>query len=117
MDSDDRQLLLTTAWLFSIHGQASRARTLCEALVEADPRDGVAAIALAELLLDVGDAKGALKALTQTTCPKGLERAEALLETKALAFAGRKDEAAHRWKRYVATAKGSDRAWVRSGGK
>ena len=114
MEADDRQFLLTTAWLFSIHGQPSRARVLCEALVEDDPQDGVAAIALADLLLDEGDAKGALKALTQTRCPKGLERAEALLETKALSLAGRKDDAARRWKRYVAASKGSGRAWVKA---
>ena len=58
MDNDDRQFLLTAAWLFARHGQGARARTLCEALVEDDPRDGVSAVALAELRLAEGDADG-----------------------------------------------------------
>ena len=39
---------MTSAWIFMRHGQRSRALALCEALREDDPRDGVAAVALAE---------------------------------------------------------------------
>ena len=46
MDPEERQFLLTAAWLFVRHGQANRARVLVEALVEEDPRDGVSAAAL-----------------------------------------------------------------------
>ena len=52
MTSDDRQFLLTAAWLFMRHGKRSRALAVCEALIEDNPRDGVSACALAELLLD-----------------------------------------------------------------
>lgn len=113
MDRDDRQLLLTTAWLFAMHGQTERARTLCEALVEGDPRDGVAAVALADLMLDGGEAEGALAVLRAADCPKELERAAALLETKALALSGKRAEADRRWSRYVAAARGEARKWVK----
>lgn len=113
MDKDDRQLLLTTAWLFAMHGQSARARTLCEALVEGDPKDGVAALALADLMLDAGEAKEALSVIRAADCPGGLERAAALLETKALALAGKRAEADRRWSRYVAAARGETRKWVK----
>lgn len=113
MEADERQFLLTTAWLFAFHGQPRRARLLCEALVEDDPRDGVAAIALADLMLDAGEAKDALSVLQQTRCPKGLERAAALLETKAFAMCGKKGDATRRWNRYVESAKGLGRSWVK----
>ena len=51
MTPDERQFLLTAAWLFLRHGQTSRALAVCEALREDDPRDGTAAAALAEILL------------------------------------------------------------------
>ena len=60
MTAEERQFLLTAAWLFTRHGQGGRARTLMEALVEEDPHDGVSALALAERLLDEGDASRAL---------------------------------------------------------
>lgn len=112
MEADERQFLLTTAWLFAQHGQGPRARVLCEALVEDNPKDGVSAIALAELLLAEGRAQDALSALQATSCPAGLERAEALLETRALVALGRRQDADRRWKRYVAASKGGKRTWV-----
>ena len=56
MSTEERQFLLTVMWLFMRHGQPVRARAICEAIVEENPRDGVAAAALAELLLNEGDA-------------------------------------------------------------
>ena len=112
MEKDDRQLLLTTAWLFARHGQGPRARVLCEALVEDDPTDGVSAAALAELLLAEGVAAQALSVLSAAKFPPSLRRAEALLETRALLMLGRKDDAALRWTRYVASSKGRNRTWV-----
>ena len=112
MDADDRQLLLTATWLFARHGQLARARRLCEALVEDDPRDGVSAAALAELLLGDRDAATALSVLRNADFPPELERAEALLETRALAQLGRNADAERRWKRFVAARKGRNRSWV-----
>ena len=40
MTIDERQFLLTVAWMFMRHGQPSRALAVCEALVEDDPRSG-----------------------------------------------------------------------------
>ena len=48
MSADERQVLLTAVWMFMRHGQPARARAVCEALVEEEPRDGVAAVALAD---------------------------------------------------------------------
>ena len=45
MTNDERQFLLTATWLFMRHGQRARARAVCEALVDDDPRDGVVAVA------------------------------------------------------------------------
>ena len=112
MDADERQLLLTTAWLFARHGQLGRARVLCQALVEDDPRDGVSAAALAELLLGEHDASSALAVLRAADYPPELDRAEALLETRALAQLGRQSEAELRWRRYIAAQKGGNRSWV-----
>lgn len=112
MDNEVRQFLLTTAWMFERHGQGARARILCEALVEANPRDGVAAAALAELLLENREAEAALKTLHGASFPKDLERAAALLETRALSMLGRRTEAERRWNRYVAASKGAARSWV-----
>lgn len=114
MEHDDRQLLLTTAWLFARHGQGARARTLCEALVEDNPQDGVSAAVLAELLLVEGDAARALAILSAAKFPPSLRRAEAMLETRALQMLGRKNDAALRWSRYVASSKGRNRTWVAS---
>lgn len=112
MDNDDRKFLLTAAWLFARHGQGARARTLCEALVEDDPRDGVSAVALAELRLAEGDAAGALAVLRTADTPPELARAEALLEARALAALGKADEAAKRWRRHLESAKGGTRQWI-----
>ena len=98
MDNDDRQFLLTAAWLFARHGQGARARTLCEALVEDDSRDGVSA--------------GALAVLRAADTPPELARAEALLEARALAALGKADEAAKRWRRHLESAKGGTRQWI-----
>ena len=112
MENDDRQFLLTAAWLFARHGQGARARTLCEAWVEDDPRDGVSAVALAELRLAEGDAAGALAVLRASDTPPALARAEALLEARALAALGKADEAAKRWRRHLESAKGGTRQWI-----
>ena len=112
MDGDDRQFLLTTAWLFARHGQGVRARMLCEALVEDDPSDGVSAAALAELLLAEGKAQRAFDVLRLAECPPALTRAVALLETRALVALGRATEGTRRWNRYLEAAKGKGRAWV-----
>ena len=113
MERDERELLLTAAWMFARHGQDLRALTLCEALAEDDPRDGIAVAALAELLLRERRAAEALKALNGARFPSELHRAEALLETRALAMLGRRAESVRRWKRYVESAKGKSRSWVR----
>lgn len=112
MDLNDRQLLLTTAWLFARHGQNARARVLCEALVEESPRDGVSVAALAERLLADGEADRALALVRGADFPPELVRAAALLETRALRMLGRDQDAARRWNRYVAASKGSRRKWV-----
>jgi len=112
MDTDDRQFLLTAAWLFARHGQGPRARVLCEALVEDDPRDGVSAAALADLLLADREAAAALDVLAAARMPADLARAEALLETRALHLLGRRNDASKRWKRFVEASKGAKRNWV-----
>lgn len=113
MDADDRQFLLTTAWLFARHGQPSRARLMCEALVEADPKDGVSAAALAELLLSDGEPQRALEVLVSSSFPSELARVEAVLETRALMAVGRGNDARRRWRRYIESSKGENRTWVK----
>ncbi|MCQ2388962.1 MAG: hypothetical protein MJ138_04550 [Kiritimatiellae bacterium] len=112
MDGDDRQFLLTVAWLFARHGQNARARVICEALVEDDPRDGVSAAALAEQMLADREPEAALSVVRGARFPRELERAEALLETRALHELGKRREAEKRWARYVAASKGKARSWV-----
>ena len=112
MDADERQFLLTAAWIFARHGQRSRARTLMEALCEANPRDGVPAAALAALLLSDGDGIGALRVLRKANFPQSLDRVEAILETRALNMSGRRAEGAQRWKRYLEARKGGARKWI-----
>ena len=91
-----------------------RARVLMEALVEDDPRDGVSAASLAELLLLDGRGEEALHVLRMADFPAELARAEALLETRALAMVGRKTDGVRRWKRYLEARKGAERSWVES---
>jgi len=112
MPDEERQFLLTVAWLFMRHGRSDRALSVCEAVLEADPRDGVAAAALAELLLERGDAKRAADVLREADIPPELSHAEAVLETRALRLSGRIAEAASRWNRYLESRKGSERKWV-----
>lgn len=112
MEVEERQFLLTSVWLFMRHGRRERALAVCEALVEEDPRDGVAASALAELLLDRGDAKRAVDVLRAADFPAELLHAEAVLETRALRLCGRKAEAQSRWERYLEAQKGAERKWV-----
>lgn len=112
MDADERQFLLTAVWLFYRHGQRARARVICEALVEDNPQDGVGATALADMLLADHDAERALQVLRAASYPPELQRAEALLESRALAMLGRLDESEKRWKRYVASSRGGARNWV-----
>ena len=113
MDADDRQFLLTTAWLFARHGQPARARVLCEALVEADPKDGVSAAALAELMLADGESRRALDVLLSAQFPRELTRVEAVLETRALIGVGRGADARRRWQRYIESSKGRNRTWIK----
>ena len=112
MTEDERQFLLTAVWLFMRHGRRDRALGVCEALHEADSRDGVVAVALAELLLDRGEARRAVDVLRAAYVPSELSHAEAVLETRALKLAGRKGEADFRWRRYLESRKGTERKWV-----
>ena len=112
MTSDERQFLLTAVWLFMRHGRRDRALGICEALYEADPNDGVAAVALADLLLERGDAKKAAEILRAADVPPELAHAQAVLETRALRVTGRAGEAKSRWNRYLEARKGSGRKWI-----
>lgn len=112
MPSDERQFLLTVVWLFMRHGRRDRALSVCEALVEADPRDGVAASAMAELLLEEGEAARALEVLRGADFPPSLAHAEAVLETRALRRLGRLSDAQSRWNRFLESQKGTERKWV-----
>ncbi len=112
MTFDDRQFLLTAVWLFMRHGQRVRARNVCEAVLEDEPRSGAAAAAMAELLLEEGEARRALDILLAADFPPDLEHAEAVLETRALRQLGRGAEGNARWKRYLESKKGPGRKWV-----
>lgn len=112
MTAEERQFMLTAAWIFVRHGQRERARAIVEALVEENPRDGVSAAALAELLLVAGEARQALRVIRAADFPPELARAEAILETRALNALGRDAEGARRWSRYLASRKGSARTWI-----
>ena len=112
MEEDERQFLLTAVWLFMRHGRRERALSVCEAVYEADPGDGVAAVALAELLLERGEAKRAVDVLRAADVPAGLVHAEAVLETRALRLSGRGAEAESRWRRYIESRKGAERKWI-----
>ena len=112
MPSEARQFLLTTGWLFLRHGQRQRAKRIFAALVEADARDGVAVAALAELMLDDGEAHRVLDILRSADFPAELSHAEAVLETRALRMLGRNGEASSRWRRYLEARKGAARQWV-----
>ena len=112
MTPDERQFLLTATWLFMRHGRRDRALGVCEALCEADARDGVAAAALAELLLDQGEAARAIEVLRTADFPPDLLHAQAVLETRALRMAGRAAEAQSRWRRYLESRKGAERRWM-----
>ena len=112
MTAEERQFLLTAAWLFVRHGQPQRARALVEALTEADPRDGVSAAALAELMLSDGEGFEALKVLRSADFPPELSRAEAVLETRALVMIGRAAEGSKRWRRFLESRKGKGRSWI-----
>jgi len=109
---DERQFLLTSAWLFLRHGQRPRAMAVCEALREDDPRDGVSASALAQLLLQDGEASRALDTLREADIPPSLSHAAAVLETRALRALGRETEAAARWTRHLESRKGAARQWM-----
>ena len=112
MTADERQFLLTAAWMFMRHGQPARARTVCEALVEDDPRSGVSAVALAELLLDAGQSRRALEVLHAADMPESLAHVSAVLETRALSMQGRMAESTARWRRYLESRKGAERKWA-----
>lgn len=112
MTPESRQFMLTAAWLFVRHGRPARAKVLMEALVEDEPRDGVSAAALAELLLAEGRGEEALHVLRMADFPAELARAEAILEARALAMVGRRSESQRRWKRYLESRKGTERKWV-----
>jgi len=112
MTADERQFLKTAAWMFMRHGQRPRALAVCEALSEDDPRDGVVAVALAELLLGDGAAERAVDVLHAAEMPPELDHAEAVLETRALRMMARDGEAAARWSRHLESRKGAERKWV-----
>ena len=112
MNPEARSFLLTAAWLFARHGCGDRARTLCEALVADDPSDGVAAAALAERLLEDRQPERVLELVSNAVFPPNLARAQALLEARALRMLGRNAEAARRWHRHCAAAKGAARKWI-----
>jgi predicted Zn-dependent protease len=112
MTDDERQFLMTAAWMFMRHGQRSRALVVCEALVEEEPRDGISAIALAELLLGDGAAARALEVIHMADVPPDLAHAAAVLETRALQSLGRRRDAAARWNRYLEARKGTGRSWL-----
>ena len=94
------------------HGRRDRALAVCEAVCEADPRDGVAAAALAELLLQQGEARRAVEVLREADIPQALAHAGAVLETRALRLSGHVAEATSRWNRYLESRKGAERKWV-----
>ena len=112
MSKDERQFLLTAAWMFMRHGQRPRALAVCEALVEDDPRSGVSAVALAELLLDAGQSRRALEVLHGADMPESLAHVAAVLETRALGMQGRMAESTARWRRYLESRKGAERKWA-----
>ena len=112
MTPDERQFLMTAAWMFMRHGQRLRALAVCEALMEEDARDGVVAVALAGLLLDEGESARALELLRAAEVPPSLAHAAAVLETRALRTLGRDAEATDRWNRYVEARKGVARKWT-----
>ena len=113
MEREEREFLMTVAWMFARHGQTARARTLCEAMVEDDPKDGCAAAALATRQLADGEAAAALATLRGAEVPAKLGRAAAMLEARALCALGKKEEADRRWRRYLETAGGAARRWVK----
>ena len=112
MTADERQFLLTAAWMFMRHGQPARARAVCEALVDEDSRDGVAAVALAELMLYAGESSRAIELLRAADVPPELAHAAAFLEARALREEGRGREATGRWSRYIESRKGAERRWM-----
>ena len=89
MTADERQFLLTAAWMFMRHGQPARARTVC-----------------------AGEATRAVEVLRAADVPPELAHAAAFLETRALRNGGRNREAANRWSRYIESRKGTERRWV-----
>ncbi len=112
MNADERQFLLTTVWMFMRHGRRDRARRICEALCEADPHDGTAAVALAELLVSDGEPEKALNVLNAADIPANLAHVEAVLETRTLRLLGKTAEANERWRRHLAEQKGANRKWI-----
>ena len=112
MDDNERAFLRTVAWMFMRHGRRDRAASVCAALCEDDPRDGAAAAAFAEMLLDVGETAKALEILRSAYFPPALDHAQAVLETRALRMSGRNDEASRRWSRYLESRKGAERTWT-----
>lgn len=112
MDESERQFLMTVTWLFLRHGRRDRALAVCEALHELDPRNGAAAVTLAELLVEDARAKEALDVLRDADVPASLEHAAAVVETRALRLAGRAAEADSRWNRHLEARKGASRKWI-----
>ncbi len=114
MPEEDKQVTLTAAWLFMQHGQTAKAKAICRAVNEDDPGDGVCAALLAQLHLDDGEPEAALATLRQASIPAELERAAAVLETRALRELGRAEESRRRWEAYVVShrANGARRDWV-----
>ena len=63
-------------------------------------------------MLSDGEGFEALKVLRSADFPPELARAEAVLETRALAMTGREADGARRWKRFLESRKGKDRSWI-----
>lgn len=112
MDGEDRKFILTAAWIFSSHGQSQRALPLLAALNEANPLDGTAAAAYAEILIAAGQYPKAAQVLRLADVPEELERAAAVLESRALLLSGKEAEAGKRWQRHLRSAAGA-KSWIK----
>lgn len=112
MDEEDKQVILTAAWLFMQHGQTQKAKALCREVNEQEPSDGVCGALLAQLYLDDAEPEEALEVIRNTTFPPELERVAALLEARALKDTGHPEEGRECWQKYLEQKNGRTRRWV-----